>query len=301
MKTILLIGKNGQLGLELQHALVPLGHVIALGRAQMDLTQPDTIRKVIRATSPQLIVNAAGYTTVDKAEQEPDLAMQVNAVATGVIAEETKRINALLVHYSTDYVFDGTKSAPYVEEDEPNPLNAYGKSKLAGERAIAAAGCPHLILRTSWIYGAQRPNFVLLMLKLARERKELFVVEDLIGSPTAASDLAESTAELLGKYRGAEEHSGVFHLSASGYASRFEFAEEIIETAKQRSGTQSGWATLFATTSANFPLPALRPRNAATSKNKIKQVFNIKMSRWEEQIEAYLSVLFSNPLDKFKA
>jgi dTDP-4-dehydrorhamnose reductase len=292
VKAILLIGKNGQVGWELQHSLRPLGHVIALDRTQMDLTQPDTIRNTIRLYSPDIIVNAAGYTAVDKAEQEPDLAMQVNAVAPGILAEESKRLNALLVHYSTDYVFDGTHSTPYTEEDEPNPVNVYGKSKLEGERAITATGCLHLILRTSWIYSARGTNFVLTILKLAREKAELLVVDDQIGSPTAARELAKTTSEILGKLKDSQARRGVFHLSASGYASRFEFAKKIIETARKISGTQSGWADVRATKTQHYPLPAARPLNASTSKEKITRAFGSKMLTWDQQLDENLKEIF---------
>lgn len=288
MKAILLIGKNGQLGWELQNTLLPLGRVIALDRTQMDLTQPDAIRKVVRDLRPDIIVNAAGYTAVDKAEQEPELAMLVNATAPGVMAEEAKRLNALLVHYSTDYVFDGTLGQAYTEEDAPNPVNLYGKSKLEGERAIIAVNCAHLILRTSWIYSLRGTNFVLTMLKLAREKKEISVVNDQIGSPTAARELAKTTSALLGKLNASESHADVFHLSASGYASRFEFAKAIIEIAKQHSVTWSGWASVRATTTENYPLPAARPLNASTRKEKILRVFGVEMTAWEHQLSDHL-------------
>jgi dTDP-4-dehydrorhamnose reductase len=283
---ILLTGKTGQVGWELQKTLVPLGTVVALDRSQMDLSNSDSIRKVIRDVKPEIIVNAAGYTTVDKAESEPDLATQVNAVAPGVMAEEAKRINAILIHYSTDYVFDGIKSVPYTEEDEPNPLNIYGNSKLAGERAIAASGCPHLILRASWIYSARGTNFVLTMLRLARARKELAVVNDQVGSPTWARSLAQTTAELLLKVRHAANEAGVYHLSAAGYTSRYTFAKKIIENARQLSGQESGWAEVRPTTTENYPLPAARPLNAATNKEKIKKVFGIEMADWENQLKS---------------
>ena len=293
MKTILLIGKNGQVGWELQRTLLPLGNVIALDRAQMDLTQPDAIRRGIRDAAPDVIVNAAGYTTVDKAESEPELAMQVNAVAPGIIAEETKRASALLIHYSTDYVFDGTKSTPYVEEDEPNPVNAYGRSKLEGERAIAAAGCAHLILRTSWIYSGRGSNFVLTMLRLAREQKELTIVDDQIGSPTWARALANFTVELA-QSTSLENRSGVYHLSAIGYASRLDFSNAILRYAKETSTIKLGWAELQPITTANFPLPAERPLNAATSKEKIKNLFGIEMPPWEMQLQQFISELMAD-------
>jgi dTDP-4-dehydrorhamnose reductase len=288
VKRILLTGKSGQVGYELQRTLAPLGAVIALDRTQMDLTDPDSIRRSIRDASPDIIVNAAGFTAVDKAEAEPALAMQVNAVAPGIMAEEAKRANALLIHYSTDYVFDGTHAAPYVEHDLPNPLNTYGKTKLAGERAIASSGCTHLIFRASWIYSSRGVNFVLTMLKLARERREISIVDDQIGSPSWARALAESTAELLEKNGHPEEKSGTYHLSAKGYTSRHDFAQKIIETARQASGEQSGWAAIRRITTANYPLPAVRPLNAATSKEKILQTFNIEMPDWDSQLKAFL-------------
>lgn len=214
--------------------------------------------------------------------------MQVNALAPGVMAEEARRLNALLVHYSTDYVFDGTNPEPYVEDDVPNPLNAYGRTKLEGERAVAAAGCQHLILRASWIYSATGTNFVLTMLRLAREKKELAIVEDQIGSPTSAKALALATTELLGKIKGTLPEQGIFHLSAAGHVSRLDFARRIIAIAQQLSGSAQGWAALRPTTTAQFPLPAARPLNAATSKEKIKRVFGIEMGHWEAQLAAFL-------------
>lgn len=292
MRKILLTGRTGQLGLELQQALAPLGIVVSVDRSQMNLTSPDSIRRVIREVSPSIIVNAAGYTAVDKAEVESALAMQVNGTAPGVMAEEARRLGALLVHYSTDYVYDGAKGMPYVEDDAPNPLNAYGRTKLEGERTIAAAGCQHLILRTSWIYSATGTNFVLTMLRLAREKKELAIVDDQIGSPTSAKALALATAELLGKINGPLSEQGIFHLSATGNVSRLDFTRKIISIAHQLSGSAEGWATLRPTTTAQFPLPAARPLNAATSKEKIKRVFGIEMDRWEAQLTAFLQEIW---------
>jgi dTDP-4-dehydrorhamnose reductase len=289
---ILLTGKTGQVGWELQRVLAPVGRVIALDRTQMNLIDPDSIRKAIRDASPDIIVNAAGYTAVDKAETEPDLAMQVNATGPGVMAEEARRIGALLVHYSTDYVFDGTGAEPYVEDDAPNPLNVYGKSKLEGEHAIAASGCAHLILRASWIYSNRGTNFVLTMLKLARERQELAVVDDQIGSPTWARALAESTAKLLGNADDAWENTGVYHLSAIGYVSRFEFAKKIVEAAQEVFENAKGWATVRPITTADYPLPAARPLNCATSKEKIKRVPGIEMADWVVQLRACLADSF---------
>lgn len=292
MKRILLTGRTGQVGRELQRALAPLGNTVCVDRSQMNLSSPHSIRRMIREVSPSIIVNAAGYTAVDKAESEPNLAMQVNGMAPGVMAEEARRLGALLVHYSTDYVYDGTKGTPYVEDDAPNPLNEYGRTKLEGERAIAAAGCRHLILRISWIYSATGTNFVLTMLKLAREKKELAIVEDQIGSPTSAKALALATVELLGKISDPLPGQGIFHLSATGHVSRLDFTRKIISIGQQLAGSAEGWATLRPTTTAQFPLPAARPLNAATSKEKIKRVFGIEMDRWETQIAAFLQEIW---------
>ena len=192
---ILLTGRTGQVGWELERRLLPLGQLVAFDRVSLDLASPDQIVARVREVRPDLIVNAAAYTAVDRAETEPRLAAQVNATAPRILAEEASRLGAALIHYSTDYVFDGTKSTPYIESDSPNPLNAYGKSKLEGERSIQASGCRHLILRTSWVYGLRGTNFLVTILRLARERPELRVVDDQIGAPTWCRDVAGATAE----------------------------------------------------------------------------------------------------------
>lgn len=288
MTRILIPGKTGQVGWELQRALAPLGTVIALDRSQMDLAKPDSIRNAIRNAKADIIVNAAGYTSVDKAESEPDLAMQVNGVAPGIMAEEAKRLGAILIHYSTDYVFDGGLDRPYVEDDAPNPVNTYGKTKLAGERAIAAVGGAHLILRTSWVYSARGTNFVLTILRLARERPELSIVDDQIGSPNWARVLAETTGGLVRRTELVPAHGGVFHLSAAGHTSRYEFASAILSIAKELSGIRDGGATLKPITSAQYPLPARRPLRPVTSGDKIKRVFGVEMPHWEDQLRAFL-------------
>src|SRR5512146_587709 len=191
LSRILVTGRNGQVGFELLRSLAGLGEVVAVGRERMDLADPDAIRRTVRETKPDLIVNAAAYTAVDQAESEPELALAINGVAPGILAEESKRLGAVLIHYSTDYVFDGSKGAPYTEDDEPRPLSVYGRTKLAGERAIQAVDVPHLILRTSWVYGARGKNFLLTILRLARERNELSIVDDQIGAPTWCRSLAE--------------------------------------------------------------------------------------------------------------
>jgi dTDP-4-dehydrorhamnose reductase len=285
---ILLAGKTGQVGSELVATLRPLGEVVATGRDEMDLANSDSIRKAIRETRPDVIVNAAGYTTVDKAESEPDLAMQVNGVAPGILAEEAKRIGAALIHYSTDYVFDGEQKQLYTEDDTPRPVNVYGETKLAGEKAVEAAGGIYVILRTSWIYSANGPNFVLTMLRLARERKEIGVVDDQTGSPTWARALAQATTDLL---RQETPQHGIYHLSATGHTSRYEFTRAIIRTMKEISGLPDGWATIKPITSDQYPLPARRPPHPVTDKTRIKRVFGIEMTRWEDQLRAFLSNL----------
>lgn len=283
----LVTGKTGQVGHELQYALAPLGNVVALDRSRMDLTHPDSIRSAVREIAPRIIVNAAAYTAVDKAESEADIAMQVNGVAPGILAEEARRLNALFLHYSTDYVFDGRSSRPYTEDDGTNPLNAYGRSKLEGEGAIAAVGGDYLILRTSGVYSDRGSNFLLTILRLAREKKELAVVDDQIGSPTWARALAESTAALLTR-PGIREHSGTYHLSATGSTSRFGLTERIVALAAEVSGNTTGWATLKPIVTAEYPLPAARPLTCVTSKKKIKRVFGIEMPHWEVQLRGCL-------------
>ena len=292
MTTILLTGKTGQVGWELQRALAPLGRLIALGRGEMDHANPDSIRSAIRGAKPDIIVNAAGYTAVDKAEAEGSVVMRLNAVAPGIIAEEAKRIDAPLVHYSTDYVYDGEQERPYTEDDAPNPVNTYGKSKLAGERAIQAVGGTHLILRTSWVYSSRGSNFVLAILRLAREKPVLSVVSDQLGSPSWARALAESTADLLRNRHLIRSHGGVYHLSAAGKTSRCEFATTIIRIMKEISGAKGGWADISPITYDQYlPLPARRPLNPVTDKSRIKRVFGIEMPDWESQLRSFLPEL----------
>lgn len=291
MSGILLLGSTGQVGWELERALAPLGAVTAVTRPQLDLREPNSIRDAIRGTHPGIIVNAAGYTAVDRAESEPHLAMQVNGIAPGIMAEEARRIDALLVHYSTDYVFDGARAEPYVEADEPHPLNVYGRTKLAGERAIAAAGGAYLTLRTSWVYGARRPNFVLAILKLAGEKPELSVVEDQIGSPTWARALAAATVEILRNPGQAREAAGIYHLSAQGHTSRFDFARRILEIAREISGETMRMPELRRITAAQFPLPAVRPLNVATSKDRVERVFGVRLPDWDTILRAFLEEL----------
>lgn len=295
MTAILLTGRTGQVGWELERALAGVGTVIATGRRELNLADPGSIRSVIRQARPDIIVSAAGYTNVDEAEGEPDLAMKVNGVAPGIMAEEAKRIGALLVHYSTEYVYDGTLGRPYTEEDEPNPLNVYGRTKLAGDRAIQASGCAHLILRTSWVYGARGRNFVLTILKLAREKAQLSVVDDQCGSPSWARRLAEATASVLSQLDTARANSGIFHLAAAGHATRYEFATAIVGAMREMSGQVGGWARVEPIRSTQYPLPAARPLGLVTNKGKLAQVFGLAMPDWRDEIRAFLVELAAHP------
>lgn len=300
MTRILLTGKDGQVGWELRQALAPLGPVMAVGRQKMDLANPDAIRRMVRDVKPALIVNAGAYTAVDRAEAEPELAMAVNGAAPGVLAEEAKRLGALLLHYSTDYVFDGAKPAPYVEDDVPHPLNAYGRSKLAGEEAIRASGAPHLILRTSWVYGARGNNFLLTILRLARERDELKVVADQFGSPTWSRFIAETTGRILARLNATAdpdaspttshasrfaEVSGTYHLAPSGSTSWYGFAQAIVAEA---AGLLPGTPRITPIPSRDYPSPAARPANSLLSTDKLAGTFGLKMLPWEESLRLCL-------------
>ena len=284
MTAILLTGRTGQTGWELQRALAPLGQVIATGRGELDLADPDSIRAALRQAKPAIIVNAGGFTAVDEVEQQPELAMRVNGVAPGILAEEARRLGALLVHYSTAYVFDGNSAQPYAEDDAPNPINAYGKSKLAGEKAIAAAGCDHLILRTSWIYSLRGTNFLTTILRLAREKKELAVVDDQIGAPTWARAIAQATAQVLGQRRRAG--ASIYHLTAAGQVSRYGLTRQIIENGQHLAPGRAAWPEVRPITSAQYPLPAARPRYCVLATDRIRRDFGVSMPSWEAQLLA---------------
>lgn len=282
---ILLTGKNGQVGWELARALAPLGEVVAFGREELDLAVPDRIVSAVRTVRPDVIANAAAYTAVDRAESEPDAAHTINAVAAGILAEEARRAGALLLHYSTDYVFDGTKNAPYVEEDPPNPLNAYGRSKLAGEHTIRAAGTPHLILRTSWVYAARGKNFFMTVLRLLREKSPLRIVSDQIGAPTSAGALADATAELLRRYDASAlgEMSGTYHATAGGSTSWYGFATQIAHLER---ATLPEMPSIVPIASSEYPVPASRPKNSRLSNEKLLRCFGVKLPPWEVCLEA---------------
>jgi dTDP-4-dehydrorhamnose reductase len=274
---ILLTGRNGQVGWELVRALAPLGQVVAYDRTQLDLAVPDRIAGAVRAVKPDVLVNAAAYTAVDQAEREPAAAHAINAAAVAVLADEARRAGALLVHFSTDYVFDGSKETPYVEEDVPNPLNEYGRSKLAGEQAIRETDGPHLILRTSWVYSARGRNFFLTMRWLLQEKEEVRVIVDQVGAPTCAGAIADATAAILGKRD--RRPSGVYHLTSSGSTSWHGFATAIARL--ERSATR-----VVPIPSEAYPSPARRPRNSRLSNEKLLRQFGFALPSWEDSLKA---------------
>lgn len=277
---ILITGKNGQVGWELQRTLAPLGEVVAVDRQVLDLASPDSIRAVIREVKPDLIVNPAAHTAVDKAESEPDVAMAVNGIAPGIMAEEAKKLGAAMVHYSTDYVFDGSKAAPYTETDTPCPINVYGRTKLAGEQAIQAAGIPHLILRTSWVYGSRGKNFLLTILRLAGEREELKIVDDQIGAPTSCRMIAETTAQVLAQTRrNLGEVGGLYHLTAAGQTSWHGFTAAILEARSRLTGAASPRLSPIPTSA--YPLPAPRPHYSVMSNERLQRAFGVAIPAWQ--------------------
>ncbi|GAO34666.1 dTDP-4-dehydrorhamnose reductase [Sulfuricella sp. T08] len=283
MKRILLIGKNGQVGWELERTLAPLGRVIAVDRKVVDLAKADTIVAAIREVKPDIIVNAAAYTAVDKAESEPELAMSINGIAPGIMAEEARRINAFLVHYSTDYVFDGAKNGSYTEQDVPNPHSIYGKTKLAGEQAIQEVNGQYIILRTSWVYGGRGKNFLRTILRLAQERDELKIVDDQIGAPTWSRMIAEVTAQILSQATPypsrLTELSGIYHLTSAGKTSWFGFAKTIVELAILQGAKFSPKMLPIPTT--EYPLPAPRPQNSVMSNEKLQNTFGLSLPDWQ--------------------
>jgi len=286
---ILLTGSGGQVGWELRHALAPLGAVVAFDRADLDLADPDRIVSTLRSVAPDVIVNAAAYTAVDRAETERDAAFAVNARAPGIMAEEAKRLGALLVHYSTDYVFDGTKPTAYVEDDAARPLNVYGESKLAGEAAIRQAGAAHLILRASWVYAARGRNFLLTMRRLLGTRDEVRVVDDQAGAPTSAASLADATAQLLGRdVTTLRAAAGVYHASAAGRTSWYGFAAEIARLENAR-------ARLVPIASSEYAAAARRPANSVLSNDKLERTFAVRLPDWKRQLEICYAGLQAGP------
>jgi dTDP-4-dehydrorhamnose reductase len=299
MTRILLTGKNGQVGWELQRALAAPTTVIALDSSQLNLADADAIRRTVREIRPDIIINPAAYTAVDKAESEPEQAMAVNGIAPGILAEEACRLGAVLVHYSTDYVFDGNKAAPYSEDDVPNPQCVYGRTKLAGEQAVRAAGGKHLILRTSWVYGVHGGNFVKTVLRLARERDELRIVADQSGAPTWARDLAQATLSAIAVWRKKEWEnslSGLYHLTASGRTDWHRYAEEIVRLARKYDATLAAKPLdIHAIATREYPTPARRPANSALANDKIKSAFGIALPEWQDSLAECMRLFYEQP------
>jgi dTDP-4-dehydrorhamnose reductase len=290
----LIFGRTGQVGWELQHKLATLGPIAVVGTPEVDFMRPETIREAVRKAEPAVIVNAAAYTAVDRAESEPELAMAINGTAPGVLAEEAKRLGSLLVHYSTDYVYDGTKQGAYVETDAANPLNVYGRTKLAGDEAIASVGCEHLTFRTTWVYGARGNNFLLTILRLSKEQEELRIVDDQTGTPTSSESIAQATADVLARViapagGGLEGRSGVYNMTCAGATTWFGFAKTLLE--KSAGNLCEGRPMLIPIPTSEFPRPAVRPANSRLSGARLEETFGVRMPHWEDALALVLERL----------
>ncbi len=284
---ILITGQHGQVSQALQQRLQGLGELVVLGRDQLDLANAEQIRQQVRAHRPDLIINAAAHTAVDQAESEPDAAFAINAIAPGILAEEAKALGIPLIHYSTDYVFDGSKPAPYTENDTPNPLGVYGQSKLAGEQAIAAVGGKYLILRTSWVYSSHGKNFLLTMQRLLQEKPQMRIVADQIGAPTWAGTIADSTRALIERWQAGDAGEwGVYHLTAQGETSWFGFAEAIGE---QLRAEGKPCAELEAIPSSAYPTPARRPLNSRLDCSRLQQQWHVSQPQWRDALHECLA------------
>ena len=286
---ILLFGKNGQLGWELERTLAPLGDITPLDYAELDLQDFDAVRRTVQELRPGLIVNASAYTNVDKAESELDKAYDINGKVPGILAEEAASLNAAIIHYSTDYVFDGKQAQPYRETDSPNPLNVYAGSKFAGEKAIQAVGGAYLILRTAWVYSLRGSAFVSKVLQWSRQNETLRVVDDQVSNPTWARMLAEVTSQLLAKGSNVvRERSGLYHLAGSGYASRFEWAKEILRLDPKPS--EQTVKQLLPAATSDFPSPADRPLFSALDCSHFEDTFNLCMPDWRTALKLAMSI-----------
>ena len=296
MTTILLTGASGQIGSALARTLAPLGCIVIAERGRFDLARPQTLGAEVAAIKPDVIVNAAAFTAVDNAEKESELAMAVNGQAPGELAAAARKLGALLVHYSTDYVFDGRKTGAYTEDDVPAPVSAYGRSKLAGEEAVRASGANYLIFRTSWVYAARGKNFLLTMLRLAAEREELRVVADQFGAPTWARLAAEVTAQALARdlprVKVGGFDSGLFHLTAAGETTWHGFASAIVAHARDR-GAAIKCRTVVPITTAEYPLPAARPLNSRLSGIRLAQRYGTRMPAWDESMRLCLAEFYA--------
>ena len=288
---VLIVGAYGQVGRELQRSFADSGEIIARDRDTVDLAEPDQVRAMVRSAMPDVILNAAAYTAVDRAESEPEAVMAVNALASGILAEEALRAGALLVHYSTDYVFDGSKAGPWVETDKPNPLNVYGASKLAGEDAIRQAGGKYLIFRTSWVYGPHGQNFLLTMLRLGREREILQIVNDQIGAPTSSIELADTTRDIVsgvlsGQFGDPSSWAGLYHMTCGGSVSWFGFARAIF--ARAGNLLHGKVPVVLPIASAAYITPAKRPLNSLLSNEKLHTRFGVQLAPWEAALDTVL-------------
>ncbi len=295
MTRILLTGCDGQVGFELQKTLAPLGEVVAVDQAECDLADAQAIRSLVRKVQPHIIVNPAAYTAVDKAENEPDLAMAVNAWAPGILGEEAARLDAWVVHYSTDYVFDGSKDTPYDENDAPNPQSVYGRSKLAGERALLASGARSLVLRTSWVVGAHGGNFAKTILRLATERESLNVVADQFGAPTSAPLLAEFTTKLISKAQCRVGFPfGLYHLAPVGETTWHQYAVYVVERALAAGkALKLKPENIRAIATTEYPLPAKRPANSRLNTAKLRQTFQLDLPDWGTALDPVLTQILS--------
>jgi dTDP-4-dehydrorhamnose reductase len=291
---VLIMGSAGQLGRQLRLSVAGVGEVLTCGRDSVDLADREQVRRFVRDAAPDIILNAGAYTAVDRAESEPDLAMAVNARAPEVLAEEAMRLGALLVHYSTDYVFDGSKVGAWDETDTPNPLNVYGTSKLAGERAVAQIGGRFLIFRTSWVYGAQGNNFLRTMLRLGGERDRLSIVDDQIGAPSTTIELARATRSIVDgvmndKFGTAERWAGIYHMTCGGSVSWCGFAKAIFERAQSLLRGRSPVVHPIGT--SEYPTPAKRPQNSVLSNAKLSDRFGIQLAQWDSALDAVIDQL----------
>ena len=289
---ILLTGKNGQVGFELQRALAPLGPLVAVGRSECDLADAEALRRLVRAVRPGIIVNPAAYTAVDKAESDPETAFAINGIAPGVLGEEATRLDALVIHYSTDYVFNGAKQTSYMEDDIANPQSVYGKSKLAGDRALLRSTKNAVIFRTSWVFGAHGNNFVKTMLRLAAERDSLKVVADQFGAPTSAALIADVTAQILRRYLQAGRKDfpfGLYNLAASGETNWCDFARTVIGTALAAGRPLAlRPEDVLPISTDQYPLPAPRPANSRLDTHKIQETFGLHLPMWQEGLKHVL-------------
>lgn len=300
MKKILLTGVNGQVGHALQKKLIN-HQVFALNREQLNLTDKDVIRRVVQTIKPDLIINPAAYTAVDKAESETALASAINAIAPQILAEEASKLNAAMIHFSTDYVYDGLKLVDYVETDAVNPLSVYGKSKLAGEEAIRAVGLPYLVLRTSWVYGAYGKNFLKTIIRLASERDSLRIVADQFGAPTSSESIADAVVELLNSWQLQDDiQTGVYHFTNQGKTSWYGFSCEIVREYNHLAAENNiaflkvPLEKIEPITTVDYPTPAARPANSTLSNQKLKQVFGVELPSWEQGLQQVIKSLEIN-------